>query len=214
MTDDEIRKLLEEQAAALSRHLVEMEKALAAPEGALTTLPAQDDWSCIIKCHALIEGAVTGMLSAALDQRLRHIFNILELGREGTGKLEFAKALDMLTPEQRRFVRELSRIRNLLAHDLRHLAFTIPNYINAMNRDQRRRFITSLCWGLDPKKGDEWFAFVNNNPKAGILSATIRLINHALSVGEIAAIDKDESQAALKDMISGTLRYEKDFDTH
>jgi hypothetical protein len=213
MTDDEIRKMLEEQAAALSRHLVEMEKALAAPEGALTTLPIQDDWSCIIKCHALIEGAVTGMLSAALDQRLRHIFNTLELGREGTGKLEFAKALDMLTPDQRRFVRELSRIRNLLAHDLRHLAFTIPNYINAMNKDQRRNFITSLCWGLDPNKRDEWLAFVTDNPKAGILSATIRLINHALTEGEIAAIDKEESQAALKDMISGRLRYETDVDS-
>lgn len=47
-----------------------------------------------------------------------------------------------------------------------------------------------------------------------MLSAVIRLIAYAIQSGVIAAIDNEQSQAALKDMISGRLRYSDQFDDH
>lgn len=211
MTDDEIREYLVKQSEGLKDLLLDLEKRLGAPTGALTSLPQQDDWSTVIKCHALIEGAVSGMLSAALDERLRKIFNMLELGREDTGKLAFAKSLDMLTAEQRGFVRELSKIRNLLAHDLKHLDFTLDVYVEKMQDSARRKqFVAALCFGLNPEKSQEWYDFVRKNLKAGLLSATLRLIVHAIQEGEVAAIDKEESKNALNDMIKGRLVYPED----
>jgi hypothetical protein len=215
MTDDESRGFLSASAEELSLRLAEMEKDLEAPSGSLTTLPHQDDWSVVIKCHALVEGAVSGMLSAALDARLRKIFNLLELGKEDTGKLEFAKALGMLTPEQRAFVRELSKMRNLLAHDLRHLNFTLNAYLGSLpTADRRKQFVDALCFGLDPAKQNDWHTAIRASLKTGVLSAVIRLIVHAIQTGAFAAIDKEESQIALKDMISGRLRYSDQFDDH
>ena len=115
MTDDELGEFFSPMVEVLAARLSHIEQQLEAPAGSLATLPHHDDWSVLIKSHALVEGAVSSMLSAALDPRLRKVFSLLELGKDSTGKLEFAKALDMLTSEQRAFVRELSKMRNLVA---------------------------------------------------------------------------------------------------
>ena len=204
MTDEEI---VGRAIALANEQLEEMEKHLCAPPGALSTLAAQDDWSFVIKCHALVEGAVSGMLSNALDSRLDKIFQRLELGHATTGKLQFAKALDLMTPGQRGFIMKLSEIRNLLAHDLKHLAFTIPSYVAGFPNDKKRdEFFSALCFDLEGEKLAEWKAVVTSNPKAGILSAVVRILSSAIEAGTFALYDREEGALALNQMITGELR--------
>lgn len=100
-------------------------------------------------------------------------------------------------------MRELSKIRNLLAHDLKQLDFTLDAYAENMQDSARRKqFVAALCFGLNPEKTHERHDFVRKNLKAGLLSATIRLIVHAIQEGEVAAIDKEESKNALNDMVN------------
>lgn len=87
---------------------------------ALTKFYAEDDWSFVIKSHALIERAVTGMLIETTgDDRLKRTFERLPLSYEEMGKLSVAKEFDVLTKPQRRFIRTLSQLRNNLVHKVK-----------------------------------------------------------------------------------------------
>jgi hypothetical protein len=121
----------------------ELEAELGAPSNSLVSLVASageehDDWSFVIRAHAIIEGAVSQLLAAALDPRLKPVFEKIGLGRAGAGKLGFVKALGLLNDDRLEFIGLLSAIGNVLAHDLRHLDFTFDKHLSAMDRQQLR----------------------------------------------------------------------------
>src|SRR5688572_6693340 len=101
-----------------------LEARLCVPADSIYSLGTEDDWSFVIKTHALVEGAVSVMLATCLDERLRTVFERLPLGDKDFGKAVFAKTLGLLTQDQVRFISQLSTLRNLLAHDPRSLNFT------------------------------------------------------------------------------------------
>lgn len=85
----------------------------------------EDDWSFVIKSNALVEAVISELLTAkAGDDRLHSLFRRLDLSNVESGKLAFAKALDLLTSEQRQFIRRLSELRNSLVHNVEGLSFS------------------------------------------------------------------------------------------
>lgn len=66
-----------------------IELQLQAPVGSLSMLGLHDDWTVVIKSHALIEGLVTAMLVNATDERLTPAFEVLPFGEPQSGKLVF-----------------------------------------------------------------------------------------------------------------------------
>jgi hypothetical protein len=116
----------------------EFEQELGVKPGFLSKILEEDHWSMIIKLHALIEASVSHILQAKLQQpKLKSIFERLELSNKSTGKLEFAKALDLLDSEQRGFIRALSVLRNYLAHDPRQTEFNLKTHMMSMNSQKR-----------------------------------------------------------------------------
>jgi hypothetical protein len=114
--------------------------------GLLTELMTDgDDWSFVIKSHAVIEGAVTHLIVATIRQPQVHdVFARLELSNEATGKLAVAKKLDLLPKPHRRFIRALSELRNQLAHDVRNVDFSFSSYLAQMDAGQRKTFDTAF----------------------------------------------------------------------
>lgn len=75
----------------------QFEKDIGLPAGFLVNLLIkEDDWSFIIKLHALVEAAVSHLLATICGEELLTVFTRLQLSSETVGKLAFAKALHTL----------------------------------------------------------------------------------------------------------------------
>lgn len=112
----------------------------------LRLLLASDDWSFVIKWHALLEVAASQFLAAHFGHpKLRDAFAELPMGNFKFGKVTFLKACGFLSPGQFRFLQILGEYRNALAHDVRQISFSIEKEISSMQdkgRKDRRKEIT------------------------------------------------------------------------
>ncbi len=123
----------------------EVEGALGVPEGLLASLHELDDWSCVIKAHALVEGALTHLLVGVLGRpELQNAFSRLELSTEHTGKVAIAKALGVISEHERRFIRALSELRNRLVHEIKNASFSFPTYLASLDSNQKNQFVKSF----------------------------------------------------------------------
>ena|SRR5437660_11669723 len=67
------------------------------PSGFCLALLQENDWSFVIKLHALLETAVSQLLVHALGgEELVDVFSALEMSNTKTGKLAFVKTLGLL----------------------------------------------------------------------------------------------------------------------
>ena len=107
-----------------------LEKEMGVPEGFFKNLGREDDWSFIVKLHALIESALTHELVASLDdERLRGFVSKLNLR---SGKLALASALERISKENRAFAEGIASIRNELVHDARNANFTLTKRFESL----------------------------------------------------------------------------------
>lgn len=122
-----------------------LEKELNLPENFLQNLLEEDDWSFIIKLHALMEASVSYLLVHHFgDSRLSKIFEHLELSDAKKGKIAFVSELELLPSENRRFLRRLSELRNILVHNVINVKFNLENYVNGLNKDQFSNFLKAV----------------------------------------------------------------------
>lgn len=146
---------------------------LQLPPGTLLKVMAGDDWSFVIRAHALIEGLVSVLLASSLDKRLSPIFDKLELGQEETGKLAFAKALSLVEPGPRQFIRLLSQIRNKLAHNPKFLSFTIDSYFGSLDKNQKVTFVAALMAECNEENRAAWQTLIDRSPKEAFVARTV-----------------------------------------
>ena len=97
-------------------HVVrEFEPELGVPAGFFERLYNEDDWSFVIKLHALIEAAATKVLVECLNKpELRDYVARAPLSGAENGKLPMMKALGIGDSQFRGFIRKLSELRNQL----------------------------------------------------------------------------------------------------
>lgn len=86
---------------------------------------ADNDWTLVVKAHAMIETAINTVLLAELGRpELEPIIAKLETSNMATGKVAFAKALNMfLSKSSPVFIQQLSELRNFCVHDFRNFNF-------------------------------------------------------------------------------------------
>jgi hypothetical protein len=125
--------------------LNELERDLELPDGFFVLLAGEDPWSLVIKSHALLEVAVAHALADALGEPATlEPFSRMEMSNTEVGKLVFAKALRLLEPEHRRFIRALSKLRNTLVHDIRHVGFSFPAHFDAQDTQGKKALASNL----------------------------------------------------------------------
>ena len=121
-----------------------LEKELGLETGFFASLDGDDesDWSFVIKTHALIEAAVSHLLTEHLQRpELARVFSRLDMSNEETGKVAVADALGLLAKPERRFVRSLSELRNKLVHDVRNVNFDLASHVKKMNQSDQDAFL-------------------------------------------------------------------------
>ncbi|MEN3327558.1 MAG: hypothetical protein V7638_2365 [Acidobacteriota bacterium] len=164
----------------------------------LLDLLKEDDWTFVIKAHALIETAVTQMLVEHLGEvELMKIVELLPLSENRTGKIAVARQLKLLDDKQRRFVRFFSELRNSLVHRLDNLNFTFENYVSTLDSNQRRSLKESVAWFADDEQmRKEWEMIAEDNPRVGVYIAIHCLMAHCiLSTQQSSALREIDEMA-------------------
>lgn len=189
------------------------EQELGLPVGFyVNLLVKEDDWSFVIKLHALVEAAVSHLLATNCGDKLLDVFVRLELSNDTTGKLAFAKALDIIDADERKFVRKLSEIRNSFAHDVRQAGATLPAFVSKLDGNQLKAFRDAVGPGVDPfevggVKVPE-IDFVRDNPKACIWLRGLFLISFAYQRKDLVLMKRKVADEREK-LLETILRVEK-----
>ena len=124
-----------------------VEAKLGIAPGFFDSLDSDDenDWSFIIKLHALVEAAVSHLLTEQLHRpELAELFARLDISNKATGKAAFVEVLALLDKPERRFMSSLSELRNKLVHDVRNVDFDLIRHIDNMSKDQRDAFLNNF----------------------------------------------------------------------
>lgn len=186
-----------------------IEDQLQAPRGSLALLGFNDDWSVVIKSHAMVEGMVTLMLISATDERLSPAFAVLPFGEPQAGKLVFAKLLGLIDVEQQKFARRLLELRNDVAHDPKSLGFTFTGYLAGMDKNRRTQFakeIQILIPEADRKAAAEILA--PDQVKHHVVAAVMRFLRTGVvtalthKLAKVEAMEAKDKAAILDDVIA------------
>ncbi len=121
------------------------EKDLGIHRGFFNKLLKEDDWSFIIKLHSLFEAAVTHLLTKELNKNeLENVISELELSNKKSGKLAFARSLNLLSKKESRYINSLSELRNKLVHKIVNVNFNLEDHVQSLDSQQLNSFASSF----------------------------------------------------------------------
>lgn len=166
-------------------------------------LQKEDDWSFIIKLHALIEAALAHLLAIHSNEKLLNVF--VRMGMRS--KVAFAKALGVLDKDERIFISKLSGIRNSFAHDVHQAGATMAAYVAALDPEQLKSLKVAIGPGIDPVTIVEppvpELDFVRDNPKLCIWLRALFVISFIYQRKDIVLLKRkvaDENQKLLESL--------------
>lgn len=162
-----------------------IEDELSLPSNFILNLYGEDDWSFIVKLHALLESSLTNALSAVVHQgKLEKQFAWLNISDDRIGKIRFAINLDLLTIKQYNFIKKLSEIRNHVIHDIKNINFSFPKYINSLDKNQKKS-LKNIIFSVLPDKAKNLDKFddsqILGDIKSFIVITTFILIANILN---------------------------------
>ncbi len=141
-------------------------KRVGLPRGFVHSLAQEDDWTFVIKIHALYETALTHILATTFGNvKLREALAEIAM----VDKLKHASACGLFDKEDSGMLRALSNLRNKLVHSVDQVAFSFPAYLS--DQDRKKRFLESFAqiWPdpiiLPRNRQLKREAFVIENPK-------------------------------------------------
>lgn len=125
--------------------ILELEVRIGVSKYFFRDLKDADDWSFIIKLHALFEAACTHLLLFHFKEpNLTGLFSRLELSNKTIGKTAFLGKIGLLEKENRSFISSLSEIRNSLVHDVRNSQFSLPDMVTGLEASVIKRMAISF----------------------------------------------------------------------
>lgn len=111
------------------------------PKDFLDQLLHESDWSMIIMLHALFEAVLTELVVKRLQTpSLQEAVGHLEFNHAKSGKVAFARAMDLVGAKEAAFLRGLSELRNDLVHDVRYIKFELRSYVSQLDARKRKQF--------------------------------------------------------------------------
>lgn len=191
--------------------VLQLEEDLELPVGFFEALAQEDDWSFVIKLHALIEAAVTHLLVETIAKpSLQDIFARIDMSNAQTGKLAFADKLGLVSKDVRRFIRTLSELRNDFVHNVSNVDVDLVHFLERLPADRRKGLYKAFGWGFpkreprlkveqnlyDSTKLIKVFAFAtfSDAPKLSIWFGAILCLSEMSRHVSLACIDTEHQQ--------------------
>lgn len=132
-----------------------LEEELQLPAGFSKSLLKLDDWTFVVKGWALFESILELLIWSKLDHlpnEFRKVISRIDSGNMKTGKLAFAKSLNLLGPKEWRFLQSLAELRNLVAHGINHIQFDFVGHLAAQDEKIQKEFLKKFescnCCGV------------------------------------------------------------------
>ncbi|MCQ8896390.1 hypothetical protein NQT62_08090 [Limnobacter humi] len=127
-----------------SARIESLETALKITPGFFWKLCDQgDDWSFLIKVHALLEMAIGHLIQQRIGiPELDSLIEKASLNGGTTSKIKIASALSLIDKDTTNFVDALSNLRNKAAHRIDSVALTMDDFIQAIDeKDVKNLFL-------------------------------------------------------------------------
>lgn len=198
----------------IKKSIVELEDRLSIPAGFFERLRKEDDWSFVIKAHALLEASLSHWISVKLGHpELLGILTHLDTSDPKRGKVGFLKKLNQLENCDSKFISALSELRNNLVHNVANTAFSFEEYVQRMDKNQKKSFCNSfgLAYLDEDANGRDVVLHheqILTNPKLAIWHG-LRVF---LAIANMT-MDLEEKTKAIQQMKLETVRYyQKIFD--
>lgn len=107
----------------------------------LSALSSNDDWTFIIKSHALIETVVTQLLiTISGDDNYSKLYQRMSISQ----KIELSRDLNLCTNQEYKFLKYYSQLRNKIVHKVEYLDFNFESYIKSLNKSEFKKFIDAM----------------------------------------------------------------------
>jgi len=130
-----------EDAATSARGI---ELKLHLPQGFIVGLMSETDWGFVIKLNAVFESllnmSLTCLLRAVHENGLKEVIVRLDMADIRRGKVAIAAKLNLIGPEDRRFLEALAELRNSLAHTVENLNFDFEAWVALMDDRKRKEW--------------------------------------------------------------------------
>lgn len=166
----------------------EMADELKGKTDFMHSLVKEDDWSMIIKSHALVEALVTELIVAKTEEpNMKAVIERLPLSGDEISKVRIAKEYGLLTPEERMFVRRFSELRNQLVHRFENIDFDLETHVSRFEKGQREAWQMTFTWFEHGRTVENsWKEATIGNPKVAVwLSALMFVSLTCVKIGEL-----------------------------
>jgi hypothetical protein len=186
----------------------ESEPLLGLEKGFFRRLLTEDDWSFVIKTHALIESALTRLIETAVRPKpLGEFVTTFALSGGRHSKVELLRRCDLIDDPEAKFVRGLSKIRNQLVHNVRYTSCDLSKFVSDhFSENDRDDFVKNTCCIFSGGKDSEIRANVLKTPKRYIWLCALHVTAMATSRTEVA-----ESQAKVDALERKNLEREAEY---
>ncbi len=154
-----------------SDFLADIERGLGLPAWFILALTKEDDWSLLIKTHALLETAVTEVLLAFLQhEEVNTTVSKLSLNIRVRLLVDFG----LIDRRTQAFITRLSGIRNRLVHDIRNVNQSLRDHVAGL---QREGLLELWLYRGEGSEGQDVVEGARRNPKILILFSAVGLLN-------------------------------------
>lgn len=167
-----------------------------------------DDWSFIIKLHALVETAVSLLLSIRAEDAVLH--TLLNLNLHGrVSKMRLLNDFFPAVSEIKGYIQGLSELRNQFVHDVTKTNILLKEYVQSLKGQRKQNFIKrfSLSVADQPTGPDgkiyEQAEFVELYPREALLFGGISTLHLIYLLIENIRLKKE-----IKKLNKETLRME------
>lgn len=188
----------------IDKSIESLEKELELPESYMEELLKEDDWSFVIKLHAIFEAAVTKLIIDKLGQNMLSDFvSLIEMSNSKVGKLAIVKALKLLDKNERKFIKKLSEIRNRLVHKVSNINFDFTKYAKGLDKNQKEAHVEAFGFiipeGMNIKGNHiSQNDMVLQNMKISIWLLSIQLLGYIYQKKELYKTRRAYEKAFLK----------------
>jgi len=164
--DSGIKKIVPDPDDQIAASVDSLLKKLGVSPESLSGILADTDWAFYIKIFAMVEASINHLLlNHFADSRLEKLITRMDL----SDKMEFVKALEFLPDKTRAFIKNLSEVRNKIAHGLGGLRFNLVDYLTTKLDPQQRKNLLDGVRSLVP--GIRADAMWNKDPRGMLFMA-------------------------------------------
>lgn len=176
----------------------------------LISLLGNDDWSMVIKSHALVESIVTELIISRIEEPTMKAFvERLPLCDEQIGKLRIAKDYDLISKPARAFLKRFSELRNNLVHKAENVNFNFRSHIAELDQNQKKSWQHAFTWfeqESDLCHENSWRDATIENPKLAVWMAVFMFITlNSAQAANLRALTRVNlaSEDTMKSILTG-----------